>query len=185
MSWLQSPGAKQLHRRKANALLMALGGLGIVVAGNIAADIEPVADRGQPAEQLPVPEDRPHQPEIVEVRAALIGIVEQEGIARLEPAVARHLVDHRLDREGHGTDEDRQAIGALHQRVAGDGVVEPVAGVARLGDDRVEGRAEQRRVHLVGDLFEPALQDGQSDRIDAGHAASSVLAAAFTAVASS
>ena len=47
------------------------------------------------------------------------------------------------------------------------GVIEAVAGVAGLGDDGVEGGAIERRVHLVGDLLEPAFQHGQRDGIDA------------------
>ena len=51
-------------------------------------------------------------------------------------------------------------------RVSPDGgVVEPVRGVVRLGDDRIEGAAEQRRVHLVGDLLEAAFEDGEGDGV--------------------
>ncbi len=39
---LDDAGAKQLHRRDADALLEALGRLWIVVAGDVAADVEPV-----------------------------------------------------------------------------------------------------------------------------------------------
>ena len=87
----------------------------------------------------------------------------------VEAAVARDLVDHRLDRERHGADEDRQAGGALHQRRAGLGMVEAVAGIVRLGDDRIEGGAVERRVHLVGDLDEPAVEHRQRDGIERGH----------------
>ena len=83
------------------------------------------------------------------------------------------LVDHGLHGKGHHAHEDRQARLALHQRVAADGMIEAVAGIMRLGDDRVEGGAEQGRVHLVGDLFHPARQNGQGDRVDIcglGHA---------------
>ena len=54
---------------------------GVEAARHVAADVEPVADRGEPAEHLAVAKDRPHQPEVVEMRAAVIGIVEQEGVA--------------------------------------------------------------------------------------------------------
>ena len=49
------------------------------------------------------------------------------------------------------------------------GVVEAVAGVVRLGNDRIEGAAVERRVHLVGHLFEAAAQDGERDRIKRAH----------------
>ena len=111
-------------------------------------------------------EHRAHQPEIVQMGAAFIGVVEQVGIALLQPAALGHLVDHRLDGERHGADENRQAVGALHQRVAGAGVIQAVAGVAGFGDDRVEGRAIEGGVHLIGDLLQPPLQDGERNRID-------------------
>ena len=121
------------------------------------------------ANTLPVAHQRAHQAEVVEVRAAVVGIVEQIGVARLEPAVARDLVDHGLDGERHGADEDRQAGRALHQGRAGLGVVEAVAGVVRLGDDRIERRAVERRVHLVGDLDETAVEHRERDRIERAH----------------
>ncbi len=113
----------------------------------------------------------PDEAEIVEMRAAVIGVVEQESVAGLQVVaagrrVARDLVDHGLHREGHGADEDRQAGRTLHERRAGLGVIEAVAGVARFGDDRIEGGAIKRRVHLVGDLFEPAFQHRERDGIE-------------------
>ena len=141
----------------------------VVVARHVAADVEPMADRGEPGEHLAAAHQRAHQPEIVEVRAAVVGIVEQVGVAGVETAVARDLVDHGLHRERHGADEDRQAGRALHQRRAGLGVVEAVAGVVRLGDDRIERRAVERRVHLVGDLDQAAVEHRKRDRIERGH----------------
>ena len=77
------PSRIELHRRDAHAFLEAFGGRGVEVAGHVAADVEPVPDRGEPAEQLAVAKQRPHQPEVVEMRAAVIGIVEQIGVAGL------------------------------------------------------------------------------------------------------
>ena len=51
-------------------------------------------------------------------------------------------------------------------RGAGRGVVDAMAAVARLGDDRAEGGAEQARVHFVDDLFETSANDGQRHRIE-------------------
>jgi hypothetical protein len=103
---------------------------------------------------------------VVEVGAAGIGIVEQEGVAFGEPAVLLNLVDDGPDREGHRADKDRQALRALHEGVARRRVIDAVAGVPRFGDDRVEGRAVERRVHLVRDAFEPSFQDRERDRVD-------------------
>jgi hypothetical protein len=67
--------------------------------------------------------------------------------------------------EGHGTDKYRQALGALHQSIAGNRIINTMAGIARFGDDGVEGTAIKRRVHLIGDLFKPALQHRQGHGI--------------------
>ena len=100
------------------------------------------------------------------MRAAGVGIVEQEGVARLEPPIARHFVDHRFDRECHGADKDRQAGSPLDERVAGLGVIQAVACVLGFRDDWVERSAVERGVHLVGHLREAAVQNGEGDRID-------------------
>ena len=166
---LEDAGADELHRRDADALLKALRRLWIVIAGDVAADVEPMPDRGNPGEHAAAAHQRAHQAEIVEVRAAVVGVVEEIGVAGVEVAVARDLVDHGLDRERHGADEDRQAGRALHQGRAGLGVIEAVAGVVRLGDDRIERRAVERRVHLVGDLDEAAVEHRKRDRVERGH----------------
>ena len=163
---VHAAGGTQPDGRDAHAFLEAFGGLRVVAAGHVAADVEPVACRGDPAEQRAVAEERLHEAEIVEVGAAGIGVVEQEDVAGLGAAVACHLGDDGAHRESHGADEDRQARGALDERVAGGGVVQAVTGVAGFGDDRVERGAIQRRVHLVGDLGEPAVEDGEGDGID-------------------
>ena len=106
---LQHARADELDRRHADAFLITLGRLGVEIAGHDAADVEPVADRGKPGEHLSVSQQRPHQPEVIEMGAAVIGIVEDIGVARLEPAITRDHIDHRLDGERHGADEDRQA----------------------------------------------------------------------------
>ena len=101
--------------------------------------------------------------------AAIIGIVEDIGVARGEGAVAGDGVDHGLDGERHGADEDRQAGRALHQGGACLGVIEAVAGVVRLGDDRIERRAVERGVHLVGDLHQAAVEHRERDGIERAH----------------
>ena len=39
----------------------------------------------------------------------------------------------------------------------------------RLGDHRAERRAAEREVHLVADLLQAVLDDGERDGIDRGH----------------
>ena len=170
--------ADQLHRRNADAFLVAFRRARIVVARHIAADVEPMPHARQPAEQLALPEHRSDQAEIIEMRAALIGVVEQEGVARLQPRAIRDATDHRLHGEGHGADEDRQALRALHQRGTRFGMIQAVAGVARFRDDGVERAAVERRVHLIRDLLQPPLQDGEGDGVQTSHRASSPVSAA-------
>ena len=80
---LQDAVAHKLHRRNSKSFLKALGCLGVEIAWHIAADIEPMSDRGEPGEHLAAAHDRAHQADIVEMRAAVIGIVEEIGVALL------------------------------------------------------------------------------------------------------
>ena len=166
---LQHAGAHELYRRNAEPLLEAFGRLGVEIARHVAADIEPVADRGEPGENPAGAHERSHQPDVVEMGAAVVWVVEEKCVAGREIAVACDFVDHRLDRERHGADEDRQAGRSLHQGRAGFGMIEAVAGVVRLGNDRIERRAIERRVHLVGDLDETTVEHRERDRIEQGH----------------
>ena len=54
MSCCNDAAADELHRRNAEALLEAFGRLGVEIARHVAADVEPVADRGEPGEHLAV-----------------------------------------------------------------------------------------------------------------------------------
>ena len=93
-----------------------------------------------------------------------IGIVQQIEIAVLGPAIGLGAGDRGLGGMAHRADEHRQALLAHRDRLAVH-VVDAVAAVPGLGDDRAEGGAEQRRVHLVDELFQPAADDGEGDRI--------------------
>ena len=161
----------ELHRRQAQPLLLHFGGAGREAARHHAADIGPVAGIGQPGEQLALVEERLHEPHIHEMRAAEIGIVDDEHVARIDLAgvVRLHALDHRPGRELHGADEHRQAELALgDQRAVGD-VVDAVGTVHALGDHRREGGAHEGEVHLVADLDQAVLDDGQGDGIEVGH----------------
>ena len=98
-------------------------------------------------------------------RAVLYLPVSGEGVAP-RGGVGVDLVDDGLHGERHGADEYRQPFATLHQGGAGLGMIEAVAGIARLRDDRIERGAVQRRVHLVDDLLEPALEDREGDGIE-------------------
>ena len=164
--------AKQLHRRDENALLVAFGGSRIVAARDIAADIEPMSDGRKPGEEPPIPHQRAHQPKIIQMRATLVRVVEDEGVTRLDAGTGRHMIDHGLHCKGHGADENWQPLLTLDERRPRLGMVEAVAGVPRFGNDWIEGRSVQRRVHLVGNLFEAPKKNRERYGIERTHHAS-------------
>jgi hypothetical protein len=71
----------------------------------------------------------------------------------------------------------RQAGRPLQARRAGLGLIEPVAGIMRLGDDRIESRAVKRRIHFIGNPDEAAVNDRERDRIERLHRRMPVLLA--------
>ena len=172
----------EFDRRDQHAFLEALGGHRVVIARHIAADVMPMADRGEIAKHLAVMEIGADQFEIRQMGAALVRVVEDVDVAGRQIAVAGRLVDHHFDRRGHRPDENRQARFTLDQGRAGDRVVKPVRGVMGLGDDRVERRPEQGGVHFIGDLLQAALEHRQGDRID--HRPVTASAAALAAPSS-
>ncbi len=170
--------AREADGREDESLLEDVRRAGVVVPRHRAAHVVPVADGRQPAEDAAVVEVRPDKSHVGQMRSADMGVVEDPDVAVGNVALAR-LLDHGRHAIGHDAHEDRQARFALHQRRARLGVVDPVGGVVRLGDDRVEGRAEERRVHLVGDLLHPARENRKRDRIDGAHALVFVSAMSF------
>ena len=161
----QHTAAQDAHRRNLHRFLPTLGGRRVVVAGHRTAHVVPVCGRSQKAIQLTVAKAGLDQFEVVGVRAALIRVVEQPHVARLHAASLSGHAHGGAHGKSHGTHKHRQARLALDQGVAGDGIVQAVASVMRLGNDGVEGAAIERGVHLVGNLFESAAQHGQSDRV--------------------
>ena len=99
------------------------------------------------------------------MRAAVVGIIENEHIAIRNAAVTLYPLDHGLHRKGHHPDKDRKPRFALDKGFACLRVIDAVAGIMRLGNDRVEGGAEECCIHLVGDLFETAFENGKCHRI--------------------
>ena len=74
-----------------------------------------MAGVGQPGEQLALVEERLHEAHVHQMRAAEIGIVDDEHVAGIDLAgiVGFHTIDDRPGRELHGADEDRQSQFAL------------------------------------------------------------------------
>ena len=152
-----------------HTFLKALGGCRIIIAGHIAPDIVPVPDRCQITKDPAVTKDRAHQLEIRQVCAAFIRVIEDIDIAIFGRVVACQI-DHIAHSKGHHPDKHRQPFLALDKRFAGYGIIQPVRRVMCLGNDRVEGAAEQCRIHFIGNLFQPAAQDGKLHRVDPGGA---------------
>ena len=165
---IKHPGAHDAHGRDLHRLLPAFGGRRVVVAGHVAAHIVPMRGGCQKTIQLALAKKRPHQLEVVGVRTAFVGVVEQPGVAVDDAATLGSGALGRAYRKGHGAYKYRQSGLALHQRVAALGVVQAVAGVVRLGNDGVERAAVQRGVHLVGNLLQSAAQDRQRDGVHCG-----------------
>ena len=70
----------------------------------------------------------------------------------------------------HGADEHRQPKFALRDQRAGVAVVDAVGAVVGLRDDGRERRAREGDVHLVADLPQARLDDGEREGIDGGSA---------------
>ena len=154
----------EAHAGDDEAFLVDLAG-DADAAGRAAADIDVMRDVGHVAEQRAVVEDRRDERDVVEVHAALVGIVDEDAVAGLQAlrAVgadgARHQVGQRAQvgglSEGLG-DGAQLAIEERAREIA-----------ARLDVGRVGGAAE-RGAHLLGDGEQPVADDLEADRIDLG-----------------
>ena len=99
--------------------------------------------------------------------AAAVGIVDEEDVALHHLALG---LDDRARGELHDAHEDRQTELALGDDVARVAIVDAVRAIEALGDDRREGRALERQIHLAGHLLQAVLHDDQRDGIDHAHA---------------
>ena len=87
------------------------------------------------------------------------------GIQIQRPALSAPASEDLLVLARHDANKNRQSRLALDKRFARSGIIDAVAGVMRLGDDRIECRAEQRGVHFIGNLFQSPFQNGKGDRV--------------------
>ena len=134
-------------------------------AGRAAADIDVMGDVGHVAEQRALVEDGRDERDVVQVHAALVGIVDQDAVAGLQAlgAVgadgARHQVSQRAQVGGLG-----EGLGDGAQLAVEEGAGEVAA---RLDVGRVGGAAE-RGAHLLGDGEQPVADDLEANGIDLG-----------------
>jgi hypothetical protein len=75
----------ELHGRDQHAFLEAFRRGRVIVPGDVAAHVVPMADRREVAEDAAVAEDGFHETEIGQMRTAVIGVVEDPDIALMHP----------------------------------------------------------------------------------------------------
>ena len=151
------------HRRQMQAFVENLARLAGAASRHRAADVALVRDRAAEAEQLAVDEHRRDHRHVRRVRAAaLIGMIDQEGVA-LGDGFAE-CVDDRRAAGRKGADVQRQHDMLRHHLAFG--VHQRAGGVLRLAHDGGEAGAEQRVLHLLHDAGEARLHDFEIDRVD-------------------
>ena len=159
----QLAGFVEFDRRDAQSFLIDLGGAGIVGAMGGAADVALMRAHDGP-EQPPLAGEYRHEDgEIGQMAAAVIGIVEQDDVARLD--VLEPFLD-RDRRPGQCTDVNRQMVGLCDQACIG--VADRQRKIAAGIEDLRIGGAKHRLAHLFHDRTEPVLDDGTRDGIDLG-----------------
>ncbi|OIQ65080.1 hypothetical protein GALL_533630 [mine drainage metagenome] len=165
---------EQPNRRQTQPFLLHRGRRGRKSPRHRATRIRPVSGVRQPAENLALPIERSRKAHVHQMRAAQIGVVDDVDITELRRRrhPRRDALDQHPRRILHGADKHRQAPRALRDQRAILGGIDAVRAVVRLGNHRREGRARKRQVHLVADLLQPGLNDGQRNRINHGRAPS-------------
>ena len=131
-----------------------------------AADIGMVTARRRVEEDFlaGVVEDRRHHGDVRQMRAAIIGCIQREHVARMDVSLVQ--ADHRLDRAVHGAQMHRHMRGVGDQRA---GAVEDRAGeVEPLLDVHGRGRVLQRHAHLLGDRHEEVVEHFEHHRVGFG-----------------
>src|ERR1700730_3926419 len=151
----------ELDRRDAYPFLPDFGRGGIIGAMGRAYDITVVGADDGPEQTLLAIENGHEDRQIRQMAAAMIGIVEQDDVAR--PDVAKAFLD-RQRRPRQRTDMHRKVIGLRGQAAAcvANRQRKVAAGIEDL---RVRG-AKHGFAHLLHDRTEAVLDDGSGDRVD-------------------
>ena len=151
----------QLDRRDDDALLVHLGGARRPAAGGVAADVHPVAGGGHDREQFAFDKNRGDQLHVLQVAATEVWVVQDPHVAGFEATLGVRHLDQALHRELHVGQKHRQAITTLGYGFARGRVEYAVGAVVGFRNDRRYRRVDQVQIHLVGNLFEAAANNGK------------------------
>ena len=104
------------------------------------------------------------------MRATFVRIVEDISVAGIQRGIGRvDAIDNQFNGERHGANENWQTTLALDQGLPGLGMVEAMAGVMSFRNDWIKCGPEERRIHLVRDLFKTPLENRKCHRIKIRH----------------
>jgi hypothetical protein len=153
-----------LDRRDAHAFLEDLGRAPREAARAHPAHVAPVRPHDREDEEIIVcPQWIDHR-HVVEVRAAGIGLVVQEDVARVD--VVPKLCAHRLHRPADRHDVQRMVLPLGHRDDLRLAIHEDARKVLALVEDRRVRGAHQRHAHLAHDRDEGLAQHLERDGID-------------------
>jgi hypothetical protein len=153
----------QLERGDPDALLPDLGGARVVGAVGRAADVVLVGAVDRPEHRPVAHEDREQHREVGQVIVAVVGVVQEEQVARGDPPLEE--VGHRRHRPGQGAHVDGHMLGLRGEPTL---AVEYRGGevAARVQDLRVGG-AQHGLAHLLHDGLEAMLDHRDGDSVGA------------------
>ena len=158
-------GLVEFQGRQAQTFTGDMGASKGLATGSAAAEIHPVPTTDTEGDDLCVEENRTQEGHVIDVRTALIGIVQHIDIARLH-AGQRILLDDGLGAELHRGQMDR-AVGGLREQLALV-VINRIGEIDHVRQDRRERGALEDGRHALTRVLEDAAQDLEGDRIDLG-----------------
>ena len=150
-------GAVEHQRRQPQALAADVG-------VEVASDVGPVGAADRDRQQLAVVEHRHRHRHIGRVGAALVGVVEDHDVARLQLR-HREPLQRCRGREVHRGDVHR-AVGGLADQLPVR-IEDRVGVIDHVVDDRRERGLLKHLAHALGRVLERATQDLERDRIQA------------------
>ena len=150
----------QLQDRQADAFVEDLGGCRIVGPRGATADIGLVGTVAGEGCKHAANEHRSSDHPVRQVVAAGgVGVVQQEHVFLFDRVL--EIAQDGAHGEAAAAGMDRNAVGLADQRAAGIG--DEAGKVVALAEDRRARRARHHPAHLVRDVIEPVLHEGQGD----------------------